>query len=165
MNMMQKRLLRHSVSHSLLQQPKMRANKMKQFNMYKKIFLTALLLLVATITQAQVKKGDVLIKNGTLLTISQGTMENTDLLVKDGKISKIGKNLKAPNGVEVVDASGQFVLPGIIDAHSHIAGSSINEGTSQVTAEVTMEDVVNPLDISIYRAVAGGVTAINLMHG
>ncbi|MFA5668112.1 MAG: amidohydrolase [Balneolaceae bacterium] len=138
---------------------------MKQFNMYKTIFLTALLLLGATVAQAQVKKGDVLIKNGTLLTISQGTMENTDLLVKDGKISKIGKNLKAPNGVEVVDASGQFVLPGIIDAHSHIAGTSINEGTSQVTAEVTMEDVVNPLDISIYRAVAGGVTAINLMHG
>lgn len=138
---------------------------MKRFNMFKTSFLTALILLVATITQAQVKKGDVLIKNGTLLTISQGTMENTDLLVKDGKISQIGKNLKAPSGVEVVDATGQFVLPGIIDAHSHIAGSSINEGTSQVTAEVTMEDVVNPLDISIYRAVAGGVTSINLMHG
>lgn len=56
-------------------------------------------------------------------------------------------------------------MPGIIDAHSHIAGSSINEGTSQVTAEVSMEDVVNPLDVSIYRALAGGVTSIHLMHG
>lgn len=126
-------------------------------------FLT--LLLCATVLQAQTKKGDVLIKNGTVLTITNGTMEATDVLVKDGKIDRIGKNLKAPNGVEEIDATGMFVMPGIIDAHSHIAGTSINEVTSQVTSEVSMEDVVDPLDVSIYRALAGGVTSIHLMHG
>ncbi len=138
---------------------------MKGLNMNKISLITVLFLLVATVTQAQVKKGDVLIKNGTLLTITDGTLENTDILVQNGKISKIGKNIKAPKGVDVIDADGKFVMPGIIDAHSHIAGTSINEGTSQVTAEVSMEDVVNPFDISIYRALAGGVTTINLMHG
>ncbi len=138
---------------------------MKGLNMNKISLITVLFLLVATVTQAQVKKGDVLIKNGTLLTITNGTLENTDILVQNGKISKIGKNIKAPKGVDVIDATGQFVMPGIIDAHSHIAGTSINEGTSQVTAEVSMEDVVNPFDVSIYRALAGGVTTINLMHG
>ncbi len=138
---------------------------MKGLNMNKISLITVLFLLVATVTQAQVKKGDLLIKNGTLLTITDGTLENTDILVQNGKISKIGKNIKAPKGVDVIDADGQFVMPGIIDAHSHIAGTSINEGTSQVTAEVSMEDVVNPFDISIYRALAGGVTTINLMHG
>lgn len=115
--------------------------------------------------QAQTAKGDVLIKNGTVLTITDGTQENTDVLIQKGKITKVGKGLRTPNGVTEVDATGKFVMPGILDAHSHIAGSAINEGTSQVTAEVSMEDVVNPLDVGIYRALAGGVTTIHLMHG
>lgn len=130
-----------------------------------KNILTLLLAFFSTMALAQVQKGDILIKNGTVLTVTNGTLENTDVLVRDGKISRIGKGLRAPRGVETVDATGKFVMPGIIDAHSHIAGSAINEGTSQVTSEVSMEDVVNPLDVSIYRALAGGVTSIHLMHG
>ena len=133
--------------------------------MIHKLFTLLILALFASSANAQVKKGSVLIKNGTVLTITNGTLENTDVLVKDGKIDRIGKNLKAPKGAEEVDATGLFVMPGIIDAHSHIAGTSINEGTSQVTSEVSMEDVVDPLDVSIYRALAGGVTSIHLMHG
>ncbi len=120
---------------------------------------------LTTMTTAQVQTGDVLIQNGTVITITNGTLENTDVLIQDGKITQIGENLAAPSGVETVDASGKFVMPGIIDAHSHIAGTSINEGTAQVTSEVSMEDVVNPLDVGIYRALAGGVTSIHLMHG
>lgn len=120
---------------------------------------------LASLATAQVQNGDVLIKNGTVITITNGTMENTDVLIQDGKITRIGEALAEPAGVDVVDATGKFVMPGIIDAHSHIAGTSINEGTSQVTAEVSMEDVVNPLDVAIYRALAGGVTSIHLMHG
>lgn len=130
-----------------------------------KNILTLLLAFISTIAFAQVQKGDVLIKGGTVLTVTNGTLENTDVLVRNGKISRIGKGLRAPRGVETVDATGKFVMPGIIDAHSHIAANAINEGTSQVTAEVSMEDVVNPLDVSIYRALAGGVTSIHLMHG
>lgn len=131
----------------------------------KKIYTLLLMFLVAAVAVAQTPTGDVMIKNGTVLTITNGAMENTDVLVRDGKIRRIGKNLRTPNGVTEVDATGKFVMPGIIDAHSHIAGSAINEGTSQVTSEVSMEDVVNPLDVSIYRALAGGVTSIHLMHG
>lgn len=130
--------------------------------------LSLLILLLLFCTQplkAQVSTGDVLIKNATVITITDGTLENTDVLVEDGKITRIGNSLRTPNGVMEVDATGKYVMPGIIDAHSHIAGTSINEGTSQVTAEVQMADVVDPLDISIYRALAGGVTAIHLLHG
>lgn len=127
--------------------------------------LLSLLMILGTLAYGQVKKGDVLIKNGTVLTITNGALEETDVLVRDGKITRIGKNLRTPRGVEEVDATGKFVMPGIIDAHSHIAGTSINEGTAQVTSEVSMEDVVNPFDVSIYRALAGGVTSIHLMHG
>ncbi len=133
--------------------------------MKKNILILTLILFTGFVANAQVKKGDVLIKNATVLTITKGTLENTDVLVRDGKISRIGKNLKAPNGVQEIDATGKFVMPGIIDAHSHIALSAVNEGTSQVTAEVNMGDVIDPFDVSIYRALAGGVTSTHALHG
>ena len=114
---------------------------------------------------AQAPVGDLLIRNGTLLTVTQGVMDNTDILIRDGKIARIGKDLRAPEGVEVVDATGKFVMPGIIDAHSHIAIDAVNEATSPVTAEVWTGDVLNPLDIAIYHALGGGVTTIHAMHG
>ncbi len=129
------------------------------------ILIFTLMVFASVSTVAQTPKGDVLFKGGDVITITNGTLESTDVLVRDGKIARIGKNLKAPRGVEEIDISGKFLMPGIIDAHSHIAGSAINEGTSQVTSEVSMEDVVDPLDVSIYRALAGGVTSIHLMHG
>ena len=138
----------------------MKISKIKKINL-----ILLVCFFTSTIVLGQVTTGDILIKNGTVITITKGTLDNTDVLVRDGKISKIGENLKTPRGVEEIDATGLFVMPGIIDAHSHIAGTSINEGTSQVTAEVSMEDVVNPMDVSIYRALAGGVTTIHLMHG
>jgi hypothetical protein len=54
---------------------------------------------------------------------------------------------------------------GIIDEHTHIAASAINESGHNSTAEVTMEDVVDPTDINIYRNLAGGVTTVQLLHG
>ena len=109
--------------------------------------------------------GDVLIKNATVLTITNGTLENTDVLIRDGIIAEVGQGIQAPGGVSVIDATGKHVMPGIIDAHSHAALSSINEGSAPVTSEVTMEDVIDPYSISIYRALAGGVTSIHAMHG
>jgi len=119
----------------------------------------------ATGLTAQTPKGDLLIKNGTVLTITEGTLENTDVLIRDGVITRIGKNLNAPGGVTTIDATGQFVMPGIIDAHSHIALDAINEATSPVTAEVSVGDALDPLDVSIYQALAGGVTISHAMHG
>jgi imidazolonepropionase-like amidohydrolase len=106
-----------------------------------------------------------LIKNATVITGEDaGTLENTDVLLKDGKIDKIGKDL-SDRRAEVIDGTGKFLTAGIIDEHSHIAGSSINEGGHNSSAEVTMEDAVNPDDIGIYQALAGGVTSIQLLHG
>ena len=110
-------------------------------------------------------KGSVLIKDGTVLTITNGTIENGDVLIEDGIITQIGEDISAPDGVDVVDASGKYVMPGIIDPHSHIAGVDINEATNPVTAEVKMGNSINPNDIAIYRALAGGVSAIHLLHG
>ncbi len=108
-----------------------------------------------------------LVKNATIWTVGpQGTLKNADMLVKRGKIAKIGKNLKAPKGALVIDATGKHVAPGIIDAHSHIAISrGVNEGTHAISSEVRIGDVINSDDINIYRQLAGGVTMSHLLHG
>ncbi|MCB9082478.1 MAG: amidohydrolase family protein [Lewinellaceae bacterium] len=131
-----------------------------------KPFLSILFLLVlAWAGNAQPATGSLLIKNGTVLTVTKGTFENTDVLVVDGKIKQIGKNIRTPQGVTEIDATGKFVMPGILDAHSHIALDVVNEATRPVTSDVWVGDALDPLDISIYRALAGGVTTIHAMHG
>ncbi len=134
---------------------------------------TLLALLLAASASAQTPldlppadaRGSVLLRGGTVHTVTGGVLENTDVLVEDGTITRIGPGLSAPRGVEVVDVTGKHVTPGIIDAHSHIALSSVNEATNPVVAEVQMRDALDPTDIGIYRALAGGVTTIHTMHG
>lgn len=125
----------------------------------------ALLGMAANVSIAQTPKGNVLIKNATVLTVTQGTLENTDVLVQDGTIKKIGTNLSAGKDMESIDASGMFLMPGIIDAHSHLALDVVNEATAPITAEVKMSDVINPFDVGIYRALAGGTTVAHGLHG
>ena len=110
--------------------------------------------------------GDVLVRGATIHTASHGTLSDSDLLVRDGKIATIGRGLSAPEGVRVVEAQGLHLIPGIIDCHSH-AGirGGINEWTRVVTPEVTVEDEVDPDDVDLYRALAGGVTTTRLLHG
>jgi imidazolonepropionase-like amidohydrolase len=131
----------------------------------KKILLLILVVAICGRVQAQSEKGNVLIKNGTVITVTKGTLENTDVLVKDGKISQIAKNIAAPAGARVIDATGMYVMPGIIDAHSHAGLSAINEGTNAITPEVFTGDVINPFDVGLYRALAGGVTVSHALHG
>lgn len=106
-----------------------------------------------------------LIKNAIVWTM-EGNEAPTqlDVLVKAGKISAVGKDLSAPEA-KVVDGSGKHLTPGIIDEHSHIALSSVNEGSAAITGEVRMYDAVDSEDIDIYRQLAGGVTAAQLLHG
>ena len=106
-----------------------------------------------------------LIRNATVMTVTKGTMENTDVLIQNGKIAQIGKSLSAPAGATVIDGTGKWVMPGIIDPHSHMMADAINEGSLSVTSMVRMTDALNPTAVNILRALAGGVTTINLLHG
>ncbi len=109
---------------------------------------------------------DVLFRNATVWTNeADGILTGTDVLVKNGKISAIGKNLPQED-ITVIDATWKHLTSGIIDEHSHIAGSGgINEGSHAITSEVRIGDIINPDDISIYRQLAGGVTAAQILHG
>lgn len=111
--------------------------------------------------------GPVLIKNATVWTSEKaGKLENTDVLLSGGKIQKIGKNLAAPAGARTLDGTGKHLTPGIIDEHSHLAiAEGVNEGTQAVTSEVRIGDVIDPEDVGVYRDLAGGVVAAQLLHG
>ncbi|MGE0440865.1 MAG: amidohydrolase [Gemmatimonadales bacterium] len=107
----------------------------------------------------------VAITNATVMTASHGTIEKATILIRDGKIAAVGPDVTVPAGAEVIDGTGRYVTPGIIDAHSHSAAEAINEGTQSVTAEVRIEDVIRQDGISLFRQLAGGVTTLNILHG
>ena len=107
----------------------------------------------------------VAITNATIMTANKGTIQKGTIVIRDGKIAAVGADVPVPAGAQVIDGNGRFVTPGIIDAHSHAAAEAINEGTNSITAEVRMTDVIEHDDIALYRALAGGVTTLNLLHG
>ncbi|MHC4810763.1 MAG: amidohydrolase family protein [Planctomycetota bacterium] len=97
-----------------------------------------------------------------------GIIENGAVLLREGRIAFVGPaaDLEVPEGARVIDADGMHLTPGLIDCHSHTGISGgVNEGTDAVTCEVRIADVINPDDIDWYRQVAGGITAVNQLHG
>ena len=147
---------------------RVKKGKSEKVKMINRITTFLLLISLVSISPTLIfgqSKGDVLIKNATVMTAIKGTLTGTDILIQNGKITKIGKALAAPAGVRVIDATGKYVTPGIIDCHSHSMLDAINEGTFSVTSMTRTRDMLNPTDISIYRALAGGVTAASLLHG
>jgi len=107
-----------------------------------------------------------LIKNATIFTITGETLDRGSILIHNGKIQEVGNSVSVPAAARVIDASGFSVMPGIIDSHSHMASEGgINEATGQVTPEINIHEVIRPDDITIQRALAGGVTVVNTLHG
>ncbi|MBN2796492.1 MAG: amidohydrolase [Clostridia bacterium] len=109
------------------------------------------------------------IKNGKILPMDQEMIENGDLLIEHGKIVEIG-HLTPPEGAEIIDAKGQYVLPGFIDAHCHVGlwessigfeGSDGNEMTDPITPHLRAIDGINPMDETFEDAYSkGGVTLV-----
>jgi len=114
-----------------------------------------------------IQPASVMVKGATIWTSGpQGLIENGDMLVQKGKIVKVGTNLTLPSDALVIDAKGNHLTAGLIDAHSHMAASgSVNEAGQAISAEVRIGDVVDCDDIDIYRALAGGLTAAHILHG
>jgi imidazolonepropionase-like amidohydrolase len=127
----------------------------------------AVLLSVLLPAMARAQSANVtVIRDATILTVSHGTVEHGSILIRDGKIAAVGTDVAVPAGATVIDAAGEFVMPGIVDCHSHIAvDGSVNEGSVSVSSMVNIKDVLNPDDIVIYDDLAGGVTVANVLHG
>ena len=118
--------------------------------------------------------GTLLISNATVLDGIGGRIENGSVLIQDGKIAAVGADLKAPEGAATLDARGKWVTPGIIDNHSHLGAypspgvdshGDGNEISGPVTAEVWVEHSVWPQDAGFTRALAGGITSLQILPG
>ncbi len=140
---------------------------MEVLNLKHASFAFAALALLAAPRDAAAQDTVTAITNAKIMTVGPaGNIENGTILIQDGKITAVGAEVAAPAGATVIDASGRVVTPGLIDAHSHTAvEDGVNECTHIVTAEVRVTDALDPRDISIYRQLAGGVTAANVLHG
>ena len=100
------------------------------------------------------------------MTVTHGNIQNGSVYIQDGKIAEVGQTVHAPAGATVIDAGGKYVMPGIIDSHSHFAlDGDVNEATSPVTPQMMMKDAFDYQDKAIYHALAGGVTTSLLLHG
>jgi imidazolonepropionase-like amidohydrolase len=109
---------------------------------------------------------DVVIRDATVMTVTHGTLQHTSVWLHAGKIAGYGPTVGAPKNAKVVNGSGKYVTPGIIDPHSHSAlGNDVNEATSPVTPSMMMIDAFDNRDKALYQALAGGVTTELLLHG
>ena len=108
------------------------------------------------------------IRHATILTVTNGTITPGTVIINEGQIEAVGPDadVAIPRGAREIDATGMFVMPGIVDAHIHIAiAGGGNESTGPVTPEVRIADVIDHKSPSILRALAGGVTTVNVLHG
>jgi imidazolonepropionase-like amidohydrolase len=114
------------------------------------------------------------IKNATILTAAGPAIQNGSILMRDGKIIAVGASVDAPGDAVVIDGTGKYVTPGIIDVHSHMgdypapgvdANSDGNEATDPSTPYVWAEHSVWPQDPQFPRSIAGGVTTIQVLPG
>ncbi|HEX4628315.1 MAG TPA: hypothetical protein VH137_05940, partial [Gemmatimonadales bacterium] len=125
-------------------------------------------------TYARHPNPPVVIRNATIMTATGQEIPNGTLVFKDGRIVAVGAKVEAPAGAVLVDGSGKYVTPGLIDVHSHLgvyaapgtlAEDDGNEATTPVTAEVWAEHSFWPQDPQIPLAIAGGVTTIEALPG
>jgi imidazolonepropionase-like amidohydrolase len=119
-------------------------------------------------------RGRLAIVGGRVIPVAGAPMEDGVVLLGDGRIEAVGRDVRVPDGVERVDATGKVVLPGLVDAHTHVgvheeaegwAGQDTNELTDPVTPQVRALDAINPADLGFADAVAGGVLTVNVNPG
>lgn len=123
------------------------------------LFSMLLVLTVSTWSQ------DLALRGGTILTVTKGTIENGTVVIQKGKITAVGEDVSIPEGIEVLDVAGKYVMPGIIDSHTHIALTDVNEATDPVTPQIWMWEALDPHSDSILKTLGGGVTTVKTMHG
>ncbi len=120
-------------------------------------------------------RGSIAITGGYVVPVEGEPIDGGTVLIVDGRIAAVGgPDLKPPPGVDVVNASGKWVLPGLVDAHTHLgareegegwAGHDTNELTGPIQAHVRVLDAINPADEGFRDAIAGGVLAAGVMPG
>ncbi len=136
--------------------------------------ITCWVLSICGILWGDWEKGDLLVRGGTIITVTGEIIEDGSILIRDGIIRGVDRNVKAPEGIRIYDATGKYVMPGIVDTHSHMgvyswpgveAHSDGNEATDPITPQVRVVDAINVQDPAFERARAGGITTVQILAG
>ena len=123
---------------------------------------------------ATARRGPLAIMGGRVVPVAGPPFEDGVVLISDGRIEAVGRDVRVPEAAERLDAAGKVVLPGLVDAHTHLgvheeaegwAGQDTNEMTDPVTPHVRALDAINPADLAFADAVAGGVLTVNVNPG
>jgi imidazolonepropionase-like amidohydrolase len=123
---------------------------------------------------ATARRGPLAIVGGRVVPVAGPPFEDGVVLISDGRIEAVGRDVRVPEAAERLDAAGKVVLPGLVDAHTHLgvheeaegwAGQDTNELTDPVTPQVRALDAINPADLAFADAVAGGVLTVNVNPG
>ena len=110
--------------------------------------------------------GDLFIRDARVLTMAGPELDRASIRIRSGKIEAVGPEVQSDGITSVIDARGWYVMPGIIDCHSHMAvDGSLNEFSESITCQVRIADVIDPDDVAIFRALAGGTTMAHVLHG
>jgi imidazolonepropionase-like amidohydrolase len=112
--------------------------------------------------------------NARINTVTEGIIEKGTILVEEGRIKAIGAEVEIPADAEIIDCTGKWITPGLIDAHTHLgvyeetidwAGADGNEMTDPATPHVRALDAINPVEQGFVDAYQGGVTTVQVMPG
>lgn len=136
---------------------------MRQFN----LFLATLSVVSALAAPAAAQQTPIAFTGARLIPIDRPEVERGTLLIQNGRILAAGPegSVAIPDGAQRIDAAGKVIMPGLVDTHSHIGGAGGGDSSAPINPEVRVLDSINPLDAGFRRAVAGGLTTINIMSG
>jgi len=114
-----------------------------------------------------VAAGQTAFVNARIIPIDDGEIENGTLVIDAGKIVAVGETDEVPLEDEVnkIDCQGKVMMPGLICTHSHIGGIGAADGSGPIQPGVRVYDSINVHDSGFMRAVAGGLTTLNIMPG
>ncbi|HWI89728.1 MAG TPA: hypothetical protein VNT20_00580, partial [Flavisolibacter sp.] len=130
----------------------------------RKIF--CLFLISSFIITASAQKSLVAVKGGLIYTVTGNPISNGVLIVQNGKILKVGDaSTKIPSNAEIIDATGKVIMPGIVDTHSHLGGPEGGDNSAALNPDARVLDAVNPTSDGFKKALAGGLTTLNVMPG
>ncbi len=133
-----------------------------------KVTMRKLALAISLFATAAFAENVTVIRDATILTITHGKIEHGSVVIRGGKIAAVGPDsqITVPAGANVINAAGKYVMPGIIDTHSHTSvEGSVNEISLPNSGAVRIGDVLTNEDVNVYRELAGGTTTALVLHG
>ena len=108
----------------------------------------------------------VVFKGANIVTVTGQTFSGGTMIIQNGKITAVGAaDIVVPANATIVDATGKTIMPGIVDTHSHLGGPQGGDATNPLNPEVRAMDAINPISDGFKKALAGGITTINIMPG